>query len=421
MPRRGIVLPHASRTSRNQRFQVVFRSLGACLRQGRHRHRRPERLRQEQRRRRHHVGAGRAERQEPARRARWRTSSSTAATPASRGGGRSAAAVQRRREDVSAGVREPARARGMARVTARQRRQWPRSNGNGHRRRSRRRPSSSRRLRRSSSRSRAKSKSTRRLYRSGESEYLIDGQVCRLRDVHDLLMDTGLGAKAYAIIEQGKIGMILSIAADRSASADRRSGRRHEVQVAPARGGAEARSRAAEPHAHRRHRVRSREAARHAEAAGGQGAPLSEAARRAAPLGEGAVRAQVPRSWPRRSSRLAARLADAREREVGGRRPRGRGRSPISSRLRIELAEAEARATAAREAAHARELAINRQQQQIAFDREQIADARDAHVERSPPSSRRSTPGASRRGDAARATRSRAPRPTRARPRGRLR
>ncbi|HEX5108332.1 MAG TPA: AAA family ATPase, partial [Vicinamibacterales bacterium] len=38
---------------------------------------------------------------------------------------------------------------------------------------------------------------TRRLYRSGESEYLIDGEVCRLRDVHELLMDTGLGAKAY--------------------------------------------------------------------------------------------------------------------------------------------------------------------------------------------------------------------------------
>ena len=51
---------------------------------------------------------------------------------------------------------------------------------------------------------------TRRLYRSGESEYLIDGHACRLRDIHDLLMDTGLGAKAYAIIEQGKIGMILS-------------------------------------------------------------------------------------------------------------------------------------------------------------------------------------------------------------------
>ena len=58
---------------------------------------------------------------------------------------------------------------------------------------------------------------TRRLYRSGESEYLIDGEMCRLRDVHELLMDTGLGAKAYAIIEQGKIGMILS-----SRPADRR-------------------------------------------------------------------------------------------------------------------------------------------------------------------------------------------------------
>ncbi len=50
----------------------------------------------------------------------------------------------------------------------------------------------------------------RRLYRSGESEYLIDGETCRLRDVQDLLMDSGLGVKAYAVIEQGKIGQILS-------------------------------------------------------------------------------------------------------------------------------------------------------------------------------------------------------------------
>jgi energy-coupling factor transporter ATP-binding protein EcfA2 len=51
---------------------------------------------------------------------------------------------------------------------------------------------------------------TRRLYRNGESEYLMNGRVCRLRDIHELFMDTGLGSKAYSIIEQGKIGQILS-------------------------------------------------------------------------------------------------------------------------------------------------------------------------------------------------------------------
>ncbi len=51
---------------------------------------------------------------------------------------------------------------------------------------------------------------TRRLNRSGDSEYLLDGVPSRLRDVHDLFMGTGVGAKAYAIIEQGKIGLILS-------------------------------------------------------------------------------------------------------------------------------------------------------------------------------------------------------------------
>ena len=51
---------------------------------------------------------------------------------------------------------------------------------------------------------------TRRLYRNGESEYLMNGRICRLRDIHELFMDTGLGSKAYSIIEQGKIGLILS-------------------------------------------------------------------------------------------------------------------------------------------------------------------------------------------------------------------
>jgi chromosome segregation protein len=51
---------------------------------------------------------------------------------------------------------------------------------------------------------------TRRLYRSGDSEYLINGKSARLRDIQDLFLGTGLGPESYAIIEQGRIGQILS-------------------------------------------------------------------------------------------------------------------------------------------------------------------------------------------------------------------
>ncbi len=50
---------------------------------------------------------------------------------------------------------------------------------------------------------------TRRLYRNGDSEYLINKTPCRLLDISELFMDTGVGNKAYSIIEQGKIGQIL--------------------------------------------------------------------------------------------------------------------------------------------------------------------------------------------------------------------
>lgn len=50
----------------------------------------------------------------------------------------------------------------------------------------------------------------RRLYRSGESDYIMNGRACRLRDIHDLFAGTGLGTNNYAIIEQGRIGQILS-------------------------------------------------------------------------------------------------------------------------------------------------------------------------------------------------------------------
>lgn len=50
----------------------------------------------------------------------------------------------------------------------------------------------------------------RRLYRSGESEYLINGSMCRLKDVNELFYDTGIGKEGYSIIGQGQIDRILS-------------------------------------------------------------------------------------------------------------------------------------------------------------------------------------------------------------------
>jgi chromosome segregation protein len=51
---------------------------------------------------------------------------------------------------------------------------------------------------------------TRRVHRSGEGEYFVNGRRTRLKDIRSLLMDTGLGLRGYSMIEQGQIGMILS-------------------------------------------------------------------------------------------------------------------------------------------------------------------------------------------------------------------
>lgn len=51
---------------------------------------------------------------------------------------------------------------------------------------------------------------SRRYYRSGESEYKIDGEVVRRKDIHELFMDTGLGADGYSMVGQGKIDSIIS-------------------------------------------------------------------------------------------------------------------------------------------------------------------------------------------------------------------
>jgi chromosome segregation protein len=211
---------------------------------------------------------------------------------------------------------------------------------------------------------------TRRLYRSGESEYLIDGEVCRLRDVHELLMDTGLGAKAYAIIEQGKIGMILST---------RPTDRRQLIEEAAGITKYKARRRAAELklEAAQQNLTRLEDIIFELEKQFGSLKRQSAKARRYKRLRD------ELRQWERllfagryreaaeKMESLQARLASAREREIAASAAVAEAESDFS-RVRISLAEAESRATTAREAVHACELDINRRQQQIEFNREQI-------------------------------------------------
>jgi chromosome segregation protein len=59
---------------------------------------------------------------------------------------------------------------------------------------------------------------TRKIYRSGESEYLINNKICRLKDVRELFMDTGIGTKAYSILEQGQVDHLVN-----ASTTDRRS------------------------------------------------------------------------------------------------------------------------------------------------------------------------------------------------------
>ena len=221
---------------------------------------------------------------------------------------------------------------------------------------------------------------TRRLYRSGESEYLIDGSVCRLRDVHDLLMDTGLGAKNYAIIEQGKIGMILST---------RPTDRRQLIEEAAGVTKYKARRRAAELklEAAQQNLTRIDDIVFEVEKQRGTLRRQAGKARRYQKLRD-ELRRWEKVLFARKYRQLAetiesarTRLADAREREAVSAARVGEVEADLG-RLRIELVEAESRSTQSREAAHTCELAITRREQQMAFDREQVKtlDARATNV-----------------------------------------
>ncbi len=218
---------------------------------------------------------------------------------------------------------------------------------------------------------------TRRLYRSGESEYLIDGRVCRLRDVHELLMDTGLGAKAYAIIEQGKIGLILS---------SRPTDRRQLIEEAAGVTRYKSRRRAAELklEAARQNLTRIDDIVFEVEKQRGTLKRQASKARRYQKLRDELRRCEkvlLARKYRQLAETIAStreQLSEARVRESAAAARVAEVEANLS-RLRIELVEAESKSTSTREAAHACELTITRQQQQIAFDDEQVR-AHDARV-----------------------------------------
>jgi chromosome segregation protein len=217
----------------------------------------------------------------------------------------------------------------------------------------------------------------RRLYRSGESEYLIDGESCRLRDVQDLLMDAGLGIKAYAVIEQGKIGQILSA---------RPTDRRQLIEEAAGVTKYKSRRRQAELklEAAQQNLTRVDDIVFEVEKQRGALKRQAAKARRYRRLRDELRRwekvqfANRYRALGQSIESARMRLTEAREREAAAGAHLAEVEATLE-RLRLELTEADSNTTSARETAHARELEIGRLQQQIAFDRQQVENlTRDA-------------------------------------------
>ncbi len=212
----------------------------------------------------------------------------------------------------------------------------------------------------------------RRLYRSGESEYLIDGDVCRLRDIHDLLMDSGLGVKAYAVIEQGKIGQILSSRpAERRALIEEAAG---VTKYKSRRRSAELKLEAAEQNLTRVDDIvfeveKQRGALKRQAAKARRYQRLREELRR----WEQVHFAHRFRTLSRDIESADSRLAAAREREAVASAHLAEIETTLEG-LRINLTETEALSTSTREQAHGRELEIGRRQQQTTFDKQQISD-----------------------------------------------
>lgn len=210
----------------------------------------------------------------------------------------------------------------------------------------------------------------RRLYRSGESEYLLDGEVCRLRDIQDLLMDAGVGVKGYAVIEQGKIGQILSA---------KPTDRRQLIEEAAGVTKYKSRRRAAELKldAAQQNLARVDDIIFEIEKQRGSLRRQAGKARRYRRLREELRRwekvlfARRHRALVQAIDLARARLADARAREASAAAAVDAVEQALGA-ARRGVAAADGRLVGARDAAHQRELENGRRQQQLAFDRQQV-------------------------------------------------
>jgi chromosome segregation protein len=221
---------------------------------------------------------------------------------------------------------------------------------------------------------------TRRLYRSGDSEYLIDGQVCRLRDIHELLMDTGLGAKAYSIIEQGKIGMILS---------SRPVDRRQLIEEAAGITKYKSRRRAAELklEAAQQNLTRIDDIVFEVEKQRGTLKRQAAKARRYRRLRE-ELRRWEKVLFASRYRELSTVIGAVRDRLMAAHERERAAAARVAecendlARVRLDLTAADEHAASLREDAHARELQVSVRQQQLDFNRQQVQglEARRAAV-----------------------------------------
>ncbi len=161
---------------------------------------------------------------------------------------------------------------------------------------------------------------TRRVYRSGEGEYLINNQPVRLKDVKDLIRGTGIGIDAYSLIEQGKVDRMLQAnAKDRRAIFEEAAGiSRFKAKKVEAE--TTTRPSSSQPDAIGRHRRRSRIAVEKHPQSGQQGRTLSPGQRshegRCAPSSPGPIGGSLSAELESCESDLAGAIAKHQELET---------------------------------------------------------------------------------------------------------